>query len=271
MINSSLFQNIYNSQFFYFLMKAVILCAGKGERLRPLTNKVPKPMIKVNNKPILEYLILLCRKYNIKEIFISTSYLSQVIKDYFGDGSKWGVKIIYSYEDEMNLPGTSGALNKFKQFLNETFFVIYGDNITNLNLLKMFEFHHSKKAIGTLFVYRELIDDKTSTPAIVAVKSDGEIFDLIERPKVSDKERLERITPPQKYRNSGIYVLEPEILNFIPQKEISDFMLDIFPKVIEHKKLFAFRDNPYLRDVGVFSRLNKAREEIESGEVSLDL
>ena len=77
-------------------MKAVILCAGKGERLRPLTNNIPKPMIPIDNKPILEYLILLCRKHGIKEIFISTSYLSELIKGYFGDGSKWGVKIVYS-------------------------------------------------------------------------------------------------------------------------------------------------------------------------------
>ena len=263
--------NIYIYNFLPFSMKAVILCAGKGERLRPLTNKIPKPMIKINNKPILEYLILLCRKHGIKEIFISTSYLSEIIKNYFGDGSKWGVKIAYSIEDEENLPGTSGALNKFKQFLNETFFVIYGDNITNLNLLKMLEFHRSKKATGTLFVYREMITDEKSTPAIVAVKSDGEIFDLIERPTESDRERLERIKLNQKYRNSGIYVLEPEIFNFIPPKKISDFMLDIFPQIMKRGKLFAFRDNPYLRDIGVFLRLNKAREEIESGQVSLGL
>ncbi len=252
-------------------MKAVILCAGKGERLRPLTNSIPKPMIPIDNKPILEYLILLCRRHGIKDIFISTSYLPEIIKNYFGDGSKWGVKIIYSVENEENLPGTSGALNKFKQFLNETFFVIYGDNLTNLNLSKMLDFHRSKKSIGTIFVYKEQLTDATSTPAIVAVKTDGEIFDLIERPKESDKKRLEKITPNQKYMNSGIYVLESEILNFIPKNQISDFMLDIFPQVMKQKKLFAFRDNPYIREVGIFLRLNKAKEEIKSGKISLGL
>ncbi len=252
-------------------MKAVILCAGKGERLRPLTNNIPKPMIPIDNKPILEYLILLCRKHGIKEIFISTSYLSEVIKGYFGDGSKWGVKIVYSIENEEKLPGTSGVLNNFREFLDGTFFVIYGDNLTNLNLSKMLDVHRSKKAMGTIFVYREPLTDAKSTPAIVAVKSDSEIFDLIERPKESDKERLEKIKPDEKYMNSGIYVLEPEILNFIPQNQISDFMLDIFPQVMKHKKLFAFRDNPYIREVGIFLRLNKAREEIESGQISLGL
>jgi len=251
-------------------MKAVILCAGKGERLIPLTNKIPKSMILINNKPILEYLILLCKKHGINEIFVSTSYMSEVIKNYFGDGSKWDVKIKYSVEKEDELPGTAGAIKKFRQFLDETFFVIYGDNITNLNLTKMLDFHHSKKGLGTIFVYREPLVDEKSTPAIVAVDSSSQIFDLIERPIASDKERLEKITPDQKYMNSGIYVLEPRIFNFIPKKP-SDFMVDIFPESMKSKKLFAFRDNPYIREVGIFLRLNKAKEEIESGQISLDL
>mgnify|MGYP001615986662 CR=1 FL=1 len=268
MINGYIFANIYILIFFVFFMKAFILCGGKGERLMPLTSKIPKPMIQINNKPILEYLILLCRKHGIKEIFISTSYLPEVIKNYFEDGSKWGVKIKYSIETSPL--GTSGSLNNFREFINETFFVIYGDNLTNLNLSKMLDFHHSKKAMGTLFVYREPLTDRESTPAIVAVKSDGEIFDIIERPMESDKERLKKISSDQKYMNSGIYVLEPEILNLIPFG-VSDFMIDIFRQLMKNKNLFAFRDNPYIREVGIFLRLNKAREEIESGEVSLDL
>ena len=264
-------QTFIFTAFYNFSMKAVILCAGKGERLKPLTNNIPKPMIKINNKPILEYLILLCRKHGIKEIFISTSYMSEVIQNYFGDGSKWGVKIQYSVEDDANLPGTAGAVNRFKSFLDDTFFVIYGDNLTNLNLSKMLDFHRSKNGIGTIFVYREPLTDSTSTPAIVAVDSNSEIFDLIERPTESDKERVAKIKLDEKYMNSGIYVLEPEILKFIPKEKISDFMVDIFPESMKYKKLFAFRDNPYIREVGIFLRLNKAKEEIESGQVSLDL
>lgn len=251
-------------------MKAVILCAGKGERLKPLTNKIPKPMIPINNKPILEYLIMLCRKHGINEIFISTSYMSEIIRNYFGDGSKWGVKIVYAVEKETELPGTSGALKKFKQFLDETFFVIYGDNLTNLNLTKMLDFHRSKKGLGTIFVYKEPLADEKSTPAIVAVDSNSKIFDLIEKPVASDKERLEKITPDQKYMNSGIYILEPRVFNFIPKKP-SDFMVDIFPEAMKSEKLFGFRNNPYIREVGIFLRLNKAKEEIESGQISLGL
>ena len=104
-------------------MKALILCAGKGERLKPLTAAIPKPMIQIKNKPVLEYLIMLCKKHGIKEIAINTSYLPEKIKECFANGEKFGVKIIYSFEKE--LLGTAGALNNFRDFFNESFFVIY--------------------------------------------------------------------------------------------------------------------------------------------------
>src|SRR3989304_9772745 len=111
-------------------MKAVILCAGKGEKLRPLTDKIPKPMIPINNRPMLEYIILLCEKNGIKEVWIDVSYLSDIIKNYFGNGEKFAVKINYPSNEEPI--GTSGILNKFKEDLKkEPFFVIYGDNLTN--------------------------------------------------------------------------------------------------------------------------------------------
>ena len=113
-------------------MKALILCAGKGERLRPLTDTIPKPMVPINNKPLLEYNILLCKKHGITEIAINTSYLPEQIKQYFGNGEKFGVNIHYSYEPE--LLGTSGSVNNFRDFLDETFVVIYGDAVTDIDL-----------------------------------------------------------------------------------------------------------------------------------------
>jgi len=131
-------------------MKAIILCAGRGERLRPLTDTIPKPMIPINNKPVLEYIINLLKKNGIKDIAINTSHLPEKIREYFGDGKKFGVKITYSFEPEML--GTSGALNNFRHFFNtnEPFLVFYGDNITNIDLKKMLEFHKQKNAIATL-------------------------------------------------------------------------------------------------------------------------
>ena len=159
-------------------MKAIILCAGKGERLRPLTNEIPKPMIPINNMPVLEYLIALCRKHSIRDIAINTSYLPEKIKQYFGDGRKFGVKLRYSYEPE--LLGTSGALNNFRAFFDSSFFVLYGDNLTDLNLTEMMDYHKKKKGLGTLFVYKEPLVDEKTTPGVIILNEDGKIQRIIE-------------------------------------------------------------------------------------------
>ena len=173
-------------------MKAVILCAGKGERLRPLTENIPKPMILINGRPVLEYLIQLCKNNDIKEIAINTSYLPEKIKEYFGDGSKFGVKINYSFESE--LLGTSGALNNFRDFLDEPFFVIYGDNVTDLNLKKMLKEHQKNKAFATLYLYKEKMANEKTTPGRVIINESGEIKEIIENPNEEQKVKINSIT-----------------------------------------------------------------------------
>ena len=114
-------------------MRALILAAGKGSRLGPYTKHIPKPMIEIDNKPILQHNIELCRKSGISDIFINLHYLPDKISKYFGDGSKFDVNITYNYESD--LLGTAGALLEFKkEFLNEPFFVLYGDNYSNFDL-----------------------------------------------------------------------------------------------------------------------------------------
>ena len=107
-------------------MQAVILAAGKGERLGAITQVIPKPMIKIAGKPILEHNILMCKKNGVEEILINLHHLPHVIKNYFGNGEKWGVSISYKYEPK--LLGTSGTVSNYKDFLKKPFFVIYGDN-----------------------------------------------------------------------------------------------------------------------------------------------
>lgn len=252
-------------------MKALILCAGKGERLRPLTANLPKPMIQINNKPILEYLILLCKKHGIEEVAINTSHIPKKIKDYFGNGEKWGVKIRYSFEPE--LLGTAGALNNFRDFFNkdEPFFVIYGDNITDLNLSKMLQYHKSKNALATLHLYHEnMVDEKTSVNCVI-VESDSKINKIIENPNSLEKEMLKKIPIERKSINTGFYILEPEILNLIP-KGYSDFAKDIFPKAIRlQKSLYGFKSNCYFKEIGQMSRYSKAKKDIESGIIKLDI
>ena len=246
-------------------MKAIILCAGKGERLKPLTDKIPKPMVPIAGKPVLEYLILLCKKHSINEIFINTSHLAEQIKEYFGDGSKGQVKITYSFEPE--LLGTSGALNNFKEFLqDESFFVIYGDAITDIDLTRILNYHKRKKGIATLALRKK---PTTKTPSsLIFTDKNLKINKLLEHP--SD-ETFHELCKDFYLSNSGIYICEPEILKFIPEG-FSDFAYDIFPKLIkENKELYGFMmDKYYFREIGKIEKYNLAKEEIESGKIKLN-
>jgi len=201
-------------------MKAVILAAGKGERLKEITSQIPKPMIEYKGKPILQHNIELCKKFGIDEIFINTHHLHEIIQNYFSDGKKFGVKISYSVES--SLLGTSGAVKSFKSQLGSNpFFVIYGDNYSeyDLNLLSdMNEQKHCLAVIG--FHYRE----ETSQSGIAEFADDGRITRFIEKPKSGESN--------SRWVNAGVYYLQPEIFKYIPEG-FSDFAKDIFPHLLE--------------------------------------
>jgi NDP-sugar pyrophosphorylase family protein len=210
-------------------MNAIILAAGKGERINNITSSIPKPMIEVNGKPILQYNIELCKSYGILNIFINVHHLSDKIMDYFGDGSKFGVSIIYSIEDNLN--GTSGAVRQivekiwngninFTKQINMPFFIIYGDNISNYNLSNL-----EQKALETNadiiigFHYRE----DTSSSGVAEFDKNGKILKFIEKPKPGESN--------SHWVNAGIYYAKPAILKFIPDN-YSDFGKDIFPDLL---------------------------------------
>jgi D,D-heptose 1,7-bisphosphate phosphatase len=245
-------------------MRAIILAAGRGERLKPMTDKLPKPMVLIDGRPSLEYLILLCKKYGIKDIAINTSYLPEKIREYFEDGKKWDVRLKFSFESE--LLGTAGALNNFRDFFDEPFFVIYGDAITNIDLTKMMSFHLKKKGIATLALRKKPKDYKTQS---LILEDNGLITKFIEKPS---EEQVNQFSGEYKLINSGIYILNPKILKEIPQG-FSDFAYDIFPKIIEKKeKIYGFMmDDYYFREIGNINKYNIAREEIESGKIDLGL
>ena len=245
-------------------MKALILCAGEGTRLMPLTKDCPKPMVRINNKPILEYNIKLCKKYGIKDIAINTFYLPKKIKEYFGDGLKFGVRLKYSHESE--LLGTSGALNNFIDFFDESFVVICGDNITDINLKKMIDYHKSKKGIATLALRRKTTD--LTSGGFVLTNKASQIKEFYEKSIMEEEKELDL---KSFWKNSGIYVLEPSIMKYIPTG-YSDFGKDIFPKLIKKgKKLFNYDISAsYFCDVGKIEKYEKAKKDIESGLVKLN-
>lgn len=210
-------------------MKAVILAAGKGERLKPITDKIPKPMIKMKGKPILEHNINLLKKYNINEIFVNLHHLPEVIKNYFENGNKLRVNINYSFEE--TLLGTAGAVRKIAdKYWNrpERFILLYGDNLFEYDLGEIINFHIMKKGIATIAVCKK---DDVSESGIVLLNNEYKVLRFIEKPKPD--EIVSHLV------NTGLYILEPEVLNYIPSNKVFDFGKDVFPELIQKgEKIF---------------------------------
>ena len=207
-------------------MNAVILAAGKGTRLNSVINDIPKPMVKVGTKPILEQNIIWLRDNGIRNIYINLHQFPDSIRDYFDTGSNWDTDIKYSYEPE--LLGTSGAVNKIAsdywstQSPESAFIVVYGDNIlSDFNLAEIIKFHNERKGLATICLFYR---DDVSQSGIAVLDDNSRILRFIEKP-----------TPEQCVShlvNTGIYIMEPEILKYIPSG-FSDFGRDIFPCLLE--------------------------------------
>jgi len=248
-------------------MKALILCGGEGKRLKSLTKKIPKPMIPIDGKPVLEYMINLLKFHGIKDIALDVYHFSEKIKEYFGDGSR--LKVNIKYPSKPQLLGTSGALNHFKEFLDEPFFVLYGDNITNLNLRKMIESYKKTNSFGAVYLYHEKMANKNTTPGCVLIDKNSFIQEIIENPNKKQKKDLEKISEEYKFTNSGIYIFDPRIFELLPQGE-SFFSEQTFPKILEKGlKLYGHREECYIREIGQIHRYLKAKKEIESGKIKL--
>lgn len=215
-------------------MKAIILAAGKGSRLKKITKNFPKPMIEIKGKPILEHNIEMCRKAGIEEIFINLNHFPELIKDYFGNGSNFGVKITYNYES--NLLGTAGALIPFKEkIIQKPFFVIYGDNYINFNLLKLSDFNNKLNGdISILFHWRKDV----SNSGVASFDKNGKIIKFTEKPV--------DIYKNGGWVNAGIYFIDLENI-FFRIKEKDDFGINIFPKLLkENVKLYGLKTDSKL-------------------------
>jgi dTDP-glucose pyrophosphorylase len=227
--------------------RVVLMVGGLGTRLRPLTDNTPKPMLKVGNKPILETIILNFKKYGFVNIVLCVSYKAEMIEEYFKDGSVFGVNIEYVHENKRM--GTAGALSLVKEKLTESFFVMNGDLLTNINFENMMEYHLSNNSIATMGV-REY---DFQVPYGV-VKTDGvDIVSIEEKPI------------HQFFVSGGVYVLSHKVLKYIPADEYYD-MPTLFEKVIEEKeKSISFPIREYWLDIGRLEEYKKANDEY--GEV----
>mgnify|MGYP000890029669 CR=1 FL=1 len=219
-------------------MKAVIMAGGEGSRLRPLTCNRPKPMVPIANRPVMEHIIDLLKKYGIKDIAVTLQYMPEIIKDHFGDGSEYGVNLNYFIED---IPlGTAGSVKNAEDFLDETFIVISGDALTDINLDKALAFHWNRNAVATLVLKR--VENPIEYGVVVTDKT-GKITRFLEKPSWGEVF--------SDTVNTGIYVLNPEILNYIEPNKKFDFSKDVFPELLkENRPMYGFITEDYWCDIG---------------------
>lgn len=223
--------------------KVVIMAGGLGTRLHPLTQKTPKPLLKVGDKPILETIILNFKKYGFVNFILSVSYKSEMIENYFGDGTEWGVHIKYIHEEKRM--GTAGALSLMREELTEPFFVMNGDLLTNVNFENMLQYHHFQKATGTMGV-REY---DFQVPYGVVNIENGSITSIEEK-------------PVQKFFVSGgIYIFNPEAVDKVPEDQYFD-MPTLFELLIaEQETTVSFPIREYWLDIGRMEEFERANSE----------
>jgi len=196
-------------------MKAIILAGGMGERLRPLTDETPKPLLPIRERPIIEHAILNFKKHGITDIILSIGYRADLIKEYFGDGSELGVNISYCVEDKPL--DTGGAIKEASRGIEETFLAINGDNLSNFDWTSMIDFHRKKDAKITLALFP--VEDVTQF-GIARIQEDR-IVEFIEKPMLEEA--------PSNLNNAGGYIMEPEVLDILPEGR-SSIERDCFEK-----------------------------------------
>ncbi|HHW49687.1 MAG TPA: NTP transferase domain-containing protein [Clostridiaceae bacterium] len=240
-------------------MKAVIMAGGEGTRLRPLTCNRPKPMVPVANKPVMEHIIELLKKHGITEVAVTLQYMPELIKDYFHDGSDFGMKIVYYTEDKPL--GTAGSVKNAEEFLDDTFIVISGDALTDINLEKAVKFHFEKESMATLVLKRV---DIPLEYGVVVTDGDGRITRFLEKPSWGEVF--------SDTVNTGIYVLSPEVLSFFKKNEMFDFSKDLFPILLkENKQMFGFITEDYWCDIGDLQAYNQAHMDVMDGKVKMNI
>jgi mannose-1-phosphate guanylyltransferase len=215
-------------------MKAMILAAGKGTRVRPITHTIPKPMIPILQKPVMEFLLELLREHGFNEIMVNVSHLAEEIENYFRDGQRFGVQIAYSFEGRIedgeligDAVGSAGGLKRiqdFQTFFDDTFVVLCGDALIDLDLTEAVRRHRAKGAMASLITKR-VPHDQVSSYGVVVTDDDGRVQRFQEKPTV-DEAASDMI-------NTGIYIFEPEVFSFIPSGEAFDIGSDLFPKLVE--------------------------------------
>ncbi len=234
------------------MQQALILCAGLGTRLRPLTDTIPKPMVPIGGKPLLEHHIERLKKYGVNDFLINLYYLPDKITDYFGNGSNWGVKITYKYEPE--LLGTAGVIKNFEQEIKDKFFLLYGDVFSLLDYGSLYQsFLKKPGAMGMVVI------GNTDHPW------DSDLVEVDDNLRFLKIHRKPHESLPEKYKAMrAVYILSKDIIQFIPEKIHYNLDHQLLPDVLEKGfDFYGYEADDYIKDIGTFERYKKCQEDFE--------
>ena len=251
-------------------MRAMVLAAGLGTRLRPITFDMPKPMVPVLNRPVMEHILRLLARHGFTETIANLHWFPELIEEHFGDGSACGVSLTYSQEEQ--LLGTSGGVRNVREFLGDEFLIISGDALTDIDLAAMREFHQGHDGIATLATKR--VTD-TSQFGVAITDKEGRISGFQEKPDPS--EALSDLA------NCGIYMFRKEIFDFFPEPGTSkaagpgdpdgfaDWAMDVFPRLLESDVPFYSHEiDAYWNDIGNLAELRESTVDALTGAVQVE-
>jgi mannose-1-phosphate guanylyltransferase / phosphomannomutase len=240
-------------------MKAVIMAGGEGTRLRPLTSNQPKPMIPLANRPMMEHIVKLLKHHGFDDIVVTVAFMANTIRNYFGDGSEFGVRMVYATEESPL--GTAGSVRNAMDELDERFLVISGDVLTDIDLSEIVAAHEARGALATI--------------GLTAVENPLEFGIVITREDGSIERFLEKPTWGQVFSdtvNNGIFVLEPRVFDFIPGGRPVDFSGEVFPEMLaKGEPIFGHVSGGYWEDVGTLEAYASAHADVLEGKVEIDI
>jgi NDP-sugar pyrophosphorylase family protein len=241
-------------------MKAVIMAGGKGTRLYPLTKRMPKPMLQLVDRPTMEYIVELLAEHGFTDITVTVCYMADVVRNYFGNGEKWGVHI--GYQQELAPLGTAGGIKLLEDRFNETFIVMSGDGLTDFDLSQAVEEHRRHGEMATILL------KKVQCPlgyGTVELDRFGRIVQFVEKPQTW-------IDGNHYLVNTGIYILEPAIFDCIPANQPFDFGSDLFPLLIQKSiPIYGHEAQGYWSDVGTLQQYYQAQLDMIHGRVKVNL
>ncbi len=240
-------------------MKAMIMAAGVGSRLMPMTREIPKPMVPMVNRPLMDHTVQLLHKHGFNSIIANLHYHGDCISGYFGDGSGFGVSLNYSREEK--LLGTAGGVKRCQWFLDDTFVIISGDALTDINLSRLVRIHKEKGALATIALKE--VEDVESF-GIVITDEDGLIKSFQEKPRPAEA--------LSKLANTGIYVFEPEVFRYIPAGQFYDFGKQLFPYLVSRAcPFYGAVIDQYWCDIGNLDTYRQSHADVLVGKVDLAL